>query len=101
MASSTSADTLAPYHRRARLSGPGRHRVVPPLLHFLGRDLFFARGEVPAMTERIHDEARAVAEELVFDRPEHGGPRVGRLLHGVIDVWHVKVQRDGRAADGQ
>jgi hypothetical protein len=36
-------------------------------LHFCGRNIFFPRRELPAMSKRIHNHCDAITEKLVFE----------------------------------
>src|SRR5262245_7812384 len=81
---------------RVSASSPARLRLLPVQLgrsprDLLGRDVFLVRGDRPDVAEGIDDRARAVAVELVLQRPDELRARVDRLLHERVHVLHVQA----------
>src|SRR5439155_21868070 len=82
-----------------KLRACGAHRRGGPPLHLLGRHVLDVSRDVPDVAEGVLDPAAPVAVELVFDGPEHLGPRGDGPLYGGVDVGHVDHDAHGRAAD--
>src|SRR6185295_20252440 len=67
-------------------------------LRFRHRDVLDVRRDMPAVAERIFDCAGAIAIELVLDRAHDLAAGRGRARNRRIDVRHVEMDLQGRAA---
>ena len=55
-------------------------------MHLLGRDVFDMSRDRPGVAEGIGQRTRAVAVELIFQRPEHRGPGGDGAVELGIDI---------------
>src|SRR5262245_35487266 len=73
-------------------------RLHRPFAQLGRRQILLVRGEVPDMAEWVLHRARAVAVELVLDRPDQLGACGHGALRHSVDILHVEVDMDRRAA---
>src|SRR5271157_3213529 len=68
-------------------------------LHFLGRDVFHMSRDRPGVAEGIGQCAGAVAVELIFQRPEHRGPRGDGTVEPGIDILDIDQKTHGSSLE--
>src|SRR6185503_5414889 len=76
-----------------------RHHPIIPPLHLLGGEVLLLHRHEPHVPERILDGPRAIAVELILERPDDLRARLDRAREHGVGVVDVEVQLDGRAAD--
>jgi hypothetical protein len=67
--------------------------------HFIGRNIFDVRRDVPLVAEWIDDRAGAVAVELILDRTRLFRARRNRLLEDGVHIVDVERDREGGATE--
>jgi hypothetical protein len=70
---------------------------LEPLLHFLGREILFARGDVPEMSIRIGKLSGSVAVELILGSSYRRSSSLEAPLINGVDIFDVQVDADRRA----
>src|ERR1700677_820292 len=77
---------------------PAQRRVAA--LHLFGRYIFEMAAQKPFVSEWIAHRARALAVELILERPDHGRAGLQRLLEGEIDVLDMQMHGEGGSTQG-